>query len=272
MGEKSEFDKRRLKQLLIQYSTGQQNSSHEISERLNAENKFRDCLLTPLDIPLIKDEKFVDWFFENRKKIEKLKPDVATPDAGYQNTFYSVDVINEKYDLDASVWSMNLVPEFNSLFPNLYDQFMEYFPFKSIEKYSFWCSDEAVGPHRDNQCFLDLPASFRVMIHDENPQSTLYVEEYAADSKTPVPNKFKYLPRMEDTNSYAWSNLRLKHGSNFNVGSSKIIVLFHHYTFDWNKYNNLLDRSIAKYPDHVLTSNLQPEDFYTPRQLLKKVD
>ena len=64
------------------------------------------------------------------------------------------------------------------------------------------------------------------MIHDDNPSPTLHIEEFKPDTNIPEPNTKKYIPNLEDTNSFVWNNLRTRHGSDFHPGNRKILLRF----------------------------------------------
>jgi len=230
--------------------------------KLEAEKRFGDCLFVPLDIPLIKDDLFVEWYWENAKIINKVRPDIASPHTGL-NSYISVDIAEEgSWVLShEQTWSTNFRTDFSKLFPKLVEQFYEYFPMKKIDSYVIWSSTKSIGAHRDPTIFLDLPSSFRIMLHDENPLPTLYVEEYKADTNFPVPDTKKYVPKLENTNSFVWNNLRTKHGSDHTMGQRKILLIFKYFLIDWEKYYSLLDRSIVKYSDHYLKSNNTLDNF-----------
>ena len=46
--------------------------------KLEAEKRFGNCLFVPLDIPVIQDDLFTEWYWENAKPIKKLLPSIAT--------------------------------------------------------------------------------------------------------------------------------------------------------------------------------------------------
>lgn len=264
MNEKIYFSKKRFEQL--HYPRNLDNGQNDFDKKIEAERKFGNILLTPLDIPVIKDSDFVNWYWSNSKKINKIIPDIAT-ERNDLESFVSIDYVhkNSNWILERNnVWSLNSYSNLETLFPNLFDQIHEYFPFKTIESFSVWSSTEPIGLHRDKSVFLDIPASFRIMIYDDNPSPTLHVEEFSADSSTPEPNSGRYVPRLDDTNSFVWSNLRTKHGSFYNPGYRKILLIFTHVVIDWKKYCDLIDRSISKYKNQCLTSKLSITDFVYP--------
>ena len=98
-------------------------------------------------------------------------------------------------------------------------------------------------PHRDDSYYFDTPLSFRLMIHDENPQPTLFFLDRH--------NK-KHYPDWSKTNSFVFNNLRLRHGSNYDPNYRKCIFVFWRYVLDIKKYRDLLERSISKFQDKLI--------------------
>lgn len=214
------------------------------------ESRYGKYCYTPLAVPVIQDSKIVDWFFEHCKKIVKLKPDVADTEFGY-SLFNSVNVcLDDAYRAKNPIWSDNDYPKFDLEFPHFYQQLMEYLPLTKIPRLSFWNSTRPIAPHRDHNCFIDLPNSFRVLIYDENPTDTLYV--YEDSDQGPGPKV--YIKRHSDTNSFVWNNLRVAHGSSYNDGYRKILLIINNFIPDHLRYIKCLEASISKYSMDALVS------------------
>jgi hypothetical protein len=262
---KNELYIRRLSQLKqnLYYKDSPYSNEEVLRYKLEAEKKYGNILMLPLDIPVIKDEKFVDWYWDNAQQVRKLTQDIASQRDDLAS-FKSIDVFNENSEWiipSKSVWSRNICSNFHKLFPDIFDQLNEYFPYQFIGNFSLWSSIEYIGPHRDPAGFLDFPSSFRVMLYDENPNPTLFVQESPTNLSESVLKDVKFIPKLNDSNSFAWNNLRTMHGSNFNPNHRKILLIFHHCIVDWKKYFSLMDRSIAKYSDQCAKSNLSLKDF-----------
>jgi len=69
------------------------------------------------------------------------------------------------------------------------------------------------------------------------------------------------LPRLADTNSFAWNNLRVIHGSDRVPEYFKILLIVNFVDIDWFKYYKLLERSVDLYQDHALISSYSKENF-----------
>jgi hypothetical protein len=181
----------------------------------------------PLDIPKIQSQNMVEWFNEKKKPIYKITSDISTKSIGFSN-FDSIDVLptgeSEKKHRDSVAWDLNIQKNFVDLFPDVYKKIMEYFPFKSLDRIRIWSSTKDVGYHRDDYKYTDNPESFRLMLYDENPNQTLGLVTSLPDTNLNKDNIF-LLPRIEDTNSFVWNNLRTKHGSVHDSRYKKIILI-----------------------------------------------
>jgi len=226
-------------------------------EILELEREYGKYCYLPLAVPIIFDDKIVDWFFESRKAITKIKSDVADQKFGY-SLFNSVNVcLDERYRVNSPIWSDNDYPNFKQEFPHFYQQMMDSLPLKEIPRFSFWNSTNRIASHRDHSCLLDLPNSFRVMIYDENPVDTLYLyedSEFGTGEKT-------YVSRHDETNSFVWNNLRVEHGSDYISGYSKILLIINNFIPDYQKYKNVIENSVSIYSDKILISENSIDNF-----------
>jgi hypothetical protein len=245
MLEKNTFTDKRLEQLRFK------------PELIDVERWGEYCYI-PLDIPRYDYPELVSWYFDRAKTIYKLKSDIANPEYGMTN-FDSVDVFlnNEQKD---HIWSTNPQQDFLKLFPNLIDRIYNDFPVKSIGTLRFWSSNKAVPWHRDHTKFVDYPSSFRIMLYDQNPVPTLQLSECLPDQSHDPRTEFP-VSKIADTNSFAWNNLRLKHGSFFIPNFRKIILIIDRYDLDVDKYKALLQRSVEKYKNYIMHSKKNLNDF-----------
>lgn len=222
----------------------------------------------PLDIPVFKDDKLVDWFFENRKPVYKQQPDIATKNTSVGTdyvAFESVDIFpsTEQQKRQRGIWTLNERHDFIEKFNHVYEQIMDTMPFTKIQTMSMWSSYANIPFHRDQTKFLDLPKAFRIMLYDENPTQTLNLIEVLPDQQDNFSNMFT-LPRVAETNTFVWNNLRVKHGSTYKQGYRKILIIIDYYGIDLDKYQLLLDRSISKYKQHCLISTNPLDKFVMP--------
>jgi len=228
---------------------------------LNAEQLWGKYCFTPLAIPRIYDPKIYDWFMTNKKAIVKLKPEKSLQGNTYgESNFESVDL----YEGESPniFWSSNPYPNFKIEFKDFYDQLMDLLPFKKITTCSFWSSTKLISPHRDLTVFVDLPLTFRVMLYDNNPEETLWVKEcLPGEFSLDQPNDKFILPRLADTNSFAWNNLRVVHGSYRVPEYFKILLIFNFVDINWFKYYQLIERSVEIYQKHTLISTYTQDAF-----------
>lgn len=215
------------------------------------EKKYGNYLYVPLDIPFIEPsdhEKFVSYFFQNATASTKIKHDVSEAALG-SSTFLSIDgaLANEK-----SIWSKNFIPSFRTEFKELFDQILEYFPIRSLDNFIIWSSIAKVDFHRDDSIMLDLPVHFRIMLHNPNDTSTLSLKNNSTVTPISIPT---------ETNSFAWNNLRVEHGSQ--LQKPKILFLFGDpLNIDWKKYDQLMEKSILKFRSNTIIDNTHSTEDY----------
>lgn len=222
-------------------------------ELLKAEKWGGYCYL-PLDIPRFECPEIVEWFFQHSKPTVKVSADIATNNTGGNSTFNAIDVMPTGETVQDDIWTLNVRQDFLTTFPEFYNKIMEHFPFKEIHRMRLWESKENVIFHRDHTKFLDCPGAFRIMLYDTNPVSTLSLIDSLPDAANNFNSLFR-LPRITETNCFAWNNLRTKHGSMFNSNYRKIVVILDRWELDIDKYLDLMTRSVSKYANYAMVSN-----------------
>ena len=239
---------------------------NHITEITRLENKFGNCLGIPLDIPKIEvPENFVNSYFEQAKYSFKKLPDIAGPTtllsanrSTEASSFISID--SEKTS-HSSIWTKNFQQDFITEYKDIFDQINEYLPLASaIQSFTLWSSTQPVNFHRDDSSFLDLPTQFRVLLHlpTEASDTTLRLQTSAPNQQNC--NYFK-ITMPAETNSMAWNNLRVVHGSTF-TGHKKILFIpTCPLNIDWKKYEDLLDRSIRKYRSFAFIDTYEKEHY-----------
>jgi hypothetical protein len=152
--------------------------------------------------------------------------------------------------------------DFLDLFPDFYQQIIETFPFKRLKSFRIWSSTGNFSLHRDmHESFVDFPNLFRIMLHDENPNSTLYVNNVLPGNKCEDSNF--YIPRIAETNSFAINNLRTKHASTFQSPYKKILILLDNYEIDNERMDALMQKSLSKYPSQLLVDERDISEYVT---------
>lgn len=231
-------------------------------ETKELETKWSKYCFVPLDIPILGDKVIAEWLLQHIKPTFQIKGDVAAyPDApGAPPRFNSVDV-RLTGTLNHGIWSVNKDHNFLEEFPYFHEQMMDTLPFNTITSWQFWQSNKLIEPHRDQQDFRDFPNGFRSMIYDTNPMSTLFLREVLPDATNIVPGTQNFLPRLTETNSFVWNNLRMEHASVYIKKCTKILLIINNKDINVDKYNKLMERSISKYSEYVKISEYQTSDY-----------
>lgn len=226
-----------------------------------AEHQWGNYCFIPLDIPKLSEAKQISkWFFENSKQVIKLKADIACPLTG-KGAFNSVDVLVNACEKKERIWSINNNHDFLNEFPKFHEELLDLFPYVEIPHFKFWQSIREVYKHRDDQDFRDFPSSFRALIYDENPEETLFIEECLPNTPMDQTGKTVKVPRLSDSHSFAWNNLRTKHFSSHDEKYRKIILILNGTHIDYKKYRSLMERSVEKYSEYCMLSDYQIHDF-----------
>jgi hypothetical protein len=228
-----------------------------VEEITDLEYNYGKYCYLPFDIPRFEDSNMIDWFFEKCKAVKKQKTDIADSSVGI-SLFNSINVyFDESIRNNSTIWTTNEVRDFKKTFPHFYQQLHDLLPLKTIPRINFWQSTGVIEPHRDHVTCVDMPNSIRIMLYDENPTSTLYIRE----DRENYQSKKYYIPQISDTNTFAWNNLRVVHGSDYDNKYRKILILFNDFVVDYKKYKTLIDRSVVKYSDNVAISTADIADF-----------
>lgn len=232
------------------------NKLHNVNVS-DIESRWGNYCLVPLDIPNVNVDGIADWFFDKKTPSVKRQLDVAGGNLGDSN-YNTADITLTP--AKPNIWTRHEQHNFLDEFPEFVDQLMDLFPFKKIHMFRFWESNKRIGLHRDDNDFRDFPNNFRTMVYDENPEPTLFSEEWLPNA-TVASGPRKYIPRLPETNSWAWNNLRTRHGSNFNPDYRKVLLIISGFEIDGNKYNKIMKNSVDKYAEYILTSNNATTDY-----------
>ena len=228
------------------------------------ENKFGDYLYLPLDIPRIEvPPDFVDFYFEHAKHTYKRLTDIASPavpsyEHGGKSTFLTLD---SKETTEICIWTKNFRGELFTTYKDIFNQINEFLPLNSpITDFSIWSSTKEVPFHRDAANMLNIPTQFRVLLHNPMPtdDTTLRLQTAAPESENT--NYFKVRTPAE-TNTMAWNNLRVYHGSTF-TGLQKILFIpAGILNFNWKRYDEILERSFSKYRSYAFIDSHRTPDY-----------
>lgn len=223
---------------------------------LKLERKFQKYCYVPIDIPRIapaNDKDFLAWYTEYAKPVRKIAEDVA---CGVRE-HYEFKAIDSQNQFNR-IWEQNKRADIFKVLPEL-KAGLEALPIINPQ-FSLWNSIGEVQPHRDQGVWEDLPVSFRIMLYDDNPMSTLALQHAPAVLSAQRPWKTEHhqkfmLPRVPDTNTFAWNNLRTVHSSTRQQEYQKILLIFTNMELDLDKYEDIMERSVKKYQEHTMISD-----------------
>lgn len=126
----------------------------------------------------------------------------------------------------------------HKFFFNIISQIMDTFPIGEISNMMILETVNDVAPHREQSWSWKCPTEFRIMLHDENTQPTMYVSDIETGETT-------YIDLPNDTNSFCWSNGTKVYGIDYHGKPSYQLVV--NAVWSLKKLNDLLGRSINKY-------------------------
>lgn len=214
------------------------------------EKTYGKYLFVPYDIPKIQPvdlQKFYFFFFNNGKHAGKQVEDLSSATFNAtKSTYLSIDSNVNSW---TPVWTRNIVESIYTEFPEIFEQIHDLMPWVGQKnfRWNMWSSSNRVPAHRDHTSMIDMPLAMRIRLFDSNQTETLSL---LTDPIYKHNNVYTPLPRVEDSNSYAWNNLRTKHASVFRPPARKILFIWRDKLStpqQINQYVDLLDRSIAKY-------------------------
>lgn len=229
------------------------------------ELKWGEFLFTPLDVPKIEvPQEFVDFYFENADYAYKRLVDIASPAASDaelklgRSTFLTLD---SKDTTEKCIWTKNYKPELFTKFKDVFDQIYEYLPLNSpIKDFSMWSSTTYVPFHRDAANMLNLPTQFRILLHNPftDTDTTLRLKTDAPEQEN---NNYFRVHVPQETNCFAWNNLKVMHGSAF-VGGKKILFIpAGVLDINWKRFDDMLERSFLKYKKFTFIDTYKTSDY-----------
>ena len=130
----------------------------------------------------------------------------------------------------------------DKFFSDIIIQVMQAFPITLISNMLIVETARDIVPHREQSWVWKSPTEFRVMLHDENTEPTVYVSDIDTGKTT-------YIDLPEDTNSFCWSNGNKVYGIDYHGKKSYQLIV--NAVWNANKMDALLERSVAKYKDQL---------------------
>ena len=219
--------------------------------------KYKNIKWLPLDIPKIEipdiEEFKALWEQESIDTI-RIKTDAAEPWAKENHplgeksswhvpAFKGLHLYqHELSPLEDHSFTGKIYKGDNKQLKRILEQAFEYFPIHTFTSIFIWQSVEEINPHQDQGAFWKCPTEFRVMLHDENPEPTLYVADIERGD-------INYVDLPKDTNSFCWSNGTQLHGSDYK-GKKKFLLAVAGVQHSI-KSEELFERSVKKYKDQL---------------------
>jgi len=208
---------------------------------------FAIAKIIPRDI-----EKFKDFFFDKCTTVSKIPEKMGNSTLEGQVSFQSIDSVSPSRN--TQMFPKHPVPEIYNNFPEIFEQIHDLMPWVGNEdfRWTMWSSISNIGWHRDSSSMLDIPNSVRILLYDNNTTQSLSLKLSPPEK---ISGEELKLPIPEDTNSFAWNNLRTKHQSVFNEPYRKILFIYRDRLStkkQINQYVDLLEKSINKYKDQLL--------------------
>jgi len=231
------------------------------------EQTYGKYLLLPFAIPIIQPksmDRFLEFFFTKSKDAVKIKADMLSDEATKRSwsPYRQITSVSGKH---SDIWSDNQQPEIYTQFPELFEQIHEYMPFidRPDFKWFMWSANKDVPAHRDYGSQIDAPVGIRIMLYDDNPVQSLSLKVDPIDKPDYKSDYYPIVYPKEETNTFAWNNLRQKHASFYTKGHRKILMIVSAKEVSrivstkenkkrLNQYVDLLDRSISKYKDYAV--------------------
>jgi hypothetical protein len=234
--------------------------------RLNV--KYKGIAALPLDLPKFEldnaDEFWKIWNSANEKVARQIIDRGAdgTRNPSLDLTQWDGLALYEDENLlkDAA-WRTKVSPELAKSQPKYLQRILDEMPFVRIRSVRLWSAHRTIIAHYDGNMppeldgIMKFPTEIRIMLDDQNPKETFWLcssKKHKPNSKEIVPDEDRYYVTLPpETNAFVWNNEDFLHGADYNPPYRKILVVIKGWV-DVERLEELLDRSIAKYPDYVI--------------------
>jgi hypothetical protein len=240
------------------------------SKCIRLHEKFKGLAGLPLALPrfeLDDAEKF--WEIWNAN-VAKVARQVTLGDRGSEGAanpsmertqWDGLALYEDPVLLEMAAWRTKISDELAETQKNYIKSIFNLLPFQRIRSIRLWSAHREILPHYDGNMppsldrVLQFPAEIRIMLDDKNPTETFWIcsnTKYKPNQMQPVPASDKlYIKLPADTNTFAWNNENFLHGADYDTRYKKILVVIKGWV-DLDKLENLIDASIAKYPEFIV--------------------
>jgi hypothetical protein len=230
--------------------------------------KYKGIVYLPLDLPKFEldnaDEFWKIWNTEKENVARQLidRGAVGAKNPSLERTQWDGLALYEDAKLlkDAA-WKTKVSTKLAYSQPRYLKRIFEELPYVRIRSIRLWSAHRAITAHYDGNMppeldgIMRFPTEIRIKLADQNPKETFWLcssEKHEPNSKKRIPKADRYYINLpNDTNTFTWNNEDYLHGADFDPRYRKILVVIKGWV-DVTRLEELLDRSIAKYPDYVV--------------------
>ena len=239
--------------------------------------KYKGIPFVVLDIPpVVMDDAFQEMWNTHNAPIVRLKPDERYTDSPYEAermhkltgklneytmpNWNGINIIDSPGADDR--WTKPMIDGKNIL-PKFIDYLHTNIPTNGISQILFWSNQRPIGIHKDKTEQLPYPNSLRIMIQDENPTPTFWLQPLGEGSQGIGAERIPFdteracyvETRGLESSAFVYNNDTWCHGAHKlqkEDGSfySKILCSIS-LSWEWKGYEELLDRSIEKYGNNI---------------------
>lgn len=238
----------------------------KLEECPRLEEKYRGIVTLPLDFQKFEPDSWSDfWQIWNTEKEKVWRNHIDRGSIGNKNPSLdhtqwdgmSIYEVNEFYE--SGSWGSKISRPMIEANKNLIKDLIKVLPFLRIRSMRLWSAHTTIPPHYDGNMPQSLdgkmhfPTEIRIMLYDENPRSTFWLTsaiKHQPHTTVSIEDRY-YIKLPTDTNSFAWNNETYLHAADFDPAYRKILLVVKGW-IDINRLEELLDRSIAKYPDYIV--------------------
>ena len=230
--------------------------------------KYKGIAYLPLDVPkfeLDNPEEFWRIWHEEKENVARQIIDrgaVGTKSPSLEHTQWDgLALYEDQRLLNDAAWRTKVSMKLAYSQPRYLTRIFEELPYVRIRSVRLWSAHKTIIAHYDGNMPPELdgvmrfPTEIRIKLADQNPKETFWLcssEKYKPNSKKRVPKSSRYyIDLPKDSNTFTWNNEDYLHGADFDPKYRKILVVIKGWV-DLNRLEELLDRSIAKYPEYVI--------------------
>lgn len=238
----------------------------DLAEAPRLAEKYHGIAALPLALPRIEPDSWENfWRIWNEEKDRVWRNHIDRGAVGNVNPSMdhtqwdgmSIYELPELYKEGA--WGSKICQPMIDANPNFIKTILEILPFVKTRSIRLWSAHTTIPLHYDGNMPASLdgkmqfPTEIRIMLNDKNPQETFWLanaSKFKPHTNVDAEHRL-YVKLPNDTNTFAWNNETFLHAADFDPAFRKILVVVKGWV-DVERLEELLDRSIEKYPNYVL--------------------